>query len=367
MLRAVRLSRNTNAREVVAESCLRMRAFQHASDTCAKQPRRYEFCLQSVCELTAARSTHRNVKAAKDMALDLIKQIQHNVAAKFEGVGSAVAKSLADCIEPVLEAVQEMRDMRTEREEVVMPYVKPVRRVLGTRWVKHELGDKRVKWVQEEDYCYDIPVERTLQTLLLNDEPAAHDILSFLDRLKAAKESTTGNLSDTVDGQGLQQHAIMMQIGDGHAYPLLFKLYGDGVKIANPIGVFRNNSDLFLTFWALENFRPNKRLSLRRIQLAGICFYDDLKRYGPRTVICGPSSDGSPSTSFGATMVRFNEAPQTFYVPHPMSYAARPADEPAFFEMASQGWCLTLGGALSNRMSPLTDRLLTVSVPFARA
>ena len=101
------------------------------------------------------------------MALELIKQVQHNVAAKFVGVVSGTAKSLADCIDPVLEAIRELRDMRAERKEVEMPYVKPVRRVLGTRWVKHELADSRVKWVQEEDYCYDIPLEHFPLDILL--------------------------------------------------------------------------------------------------------------------------------------------------------------------------------------------------------
>ena len=64
-------------------------------------------------------------------------------------------------------------------------------------------------------------------------------------------------------------------------------LYGDTATIANPIGVFRNNSKVDFFYWGLINISPDHRTSISNMQLACMCMNADLKRYGPRAVLCG--------------------------------------------------------------------------------
>jgi len=84
--------------------------------------------------------------------------------------------------------------------------------------------------------------------------------------------------------------------------------YGDGVTIANPIGVFRNNSKVDLFYWSLVNLLPDHRTTLMNIQLACLCKNEDLKRYGPALVLSAEAAEeGGISTSFGASMERLRQ------------------------------------------------------------
>ena len=167
-------------------------------------------------------------------------------------------------------------------------------------------------------------------------------------------------------------------------------LYGDGGKIANPIGVFRNNSNVDFFYWGLINISPDHRTSLANMQLACLCMNEDLKRYGPLAVLCG-TGECSPhpqaphprphpppdeitgeepsfktSTSFGCAMQRLNIG---FDISVPARAALAGASASlllsAFARLKVKGWVALLFGdsialaeflALKKSMGPMTHR-----------
>jgi len=286
------------------------------------------------------------------MVQDVVRLMQQSIQS---ALASITGSTVRDFVQPVLAAIKSVRDARSERQAVDIPFVKPVERLLGSQTVEMELGDGRTVQVVEDDYAIDMPVERTMQTLLKHDPEFCADVLSFNSRLQARRKSVLEDvvgagpgksavIADLLDAQGLAMHPCLGQdLKDGGAVWCCFQFYGDGVTIANPIGVFRNNSRLDLFFWALVNLTPDKRLSLRYLQLATMCANKDLKHYGSALVISGGTPDGQPSTSFGASMMRLNETPVYLEVPNPMKHLQ--ATQP-YVSVPFQGWCPLLAGAL---------------------
>ena len=102
--------------------------------------------------------------------------------------------------------------------------------------------------------------------------------------------------------------------------------YGDGVTVANPIGVYRNNSKVMLMYWGMMlpgplssnplaarsaapdtaalcvavilSVRPEHRLSLHNIHLATIAMENHIAWYGAERVVSGelPSACSSPTS-----------------------------------------------------------------------
>ena len=305
-------------------------------------------CTAMRCRLHASNTVVLQAKA-------LVKTVIDQIRTAFEA-NMAALPNPADCLEsvltPILTAVQSVNSAHSEAAARDLPIVAPVPRVLGKRGVEHTLADGRKVVQVEEDIMYDGPFKRTLQNFLEHSPDALQDVLQSNGRWQERWERDGPVIiEDAVDGQGFRRHAgLGAPFQDGDPVRLAFGFYGDGAGIANPVGVFRNNSRCDFFYWFLFNLKPDHRLALINIQLAGLCKNEDLKRYGAALVTSGEHIDPTmESTSFGAGMHAMHKG-TTIQIPNPTTLTAAMAALVAsglatytpYVTLHVVGWCLVV-------------------------
>ena len=295
----MRTAQFVSTRTLIAETCARARAFNHASGPV--------------------------IDDSKQMLIGVCDQIKQSFNMHVANMNEPPT-DLNSLLDPVRDAIASVRSEFKEAAALDIPLVEPQPRVLGSRIVSHLMPDGRDRTEVVEDVMYDMPVERTLQTWLDGNPAVLADVLGsplrWRNRAAADAEAPLSEfvLSDASDGQAFKRHIAFLPEHGGKdgALPLMAVLYGDGVKIANPIGVFRNNSQVDFFYWALLNVDANQRTVLCNIQLACVCMNSHLKRYGPALVLSGaaPAGSGKVSTSFGAAVDRMSRG-HTVQIPNP--------------------------------------------------
>ena len=308
-----------STRCLVAETCTRMRVFNHASGPVVEQ--------------------------AKVLAKNVATQIRQSFETRVAALPLARPIQVLDSVvQTLLDAIKSVESKNNESAALDIPLVRPVPRVLGKRTLLHKMPDGRERSEIVDDVMFDQPFERTLQQFLEYNPDALRDVLNsnaaWREKAEADEKADLQEfrIVDVTDAQGFKRHQAYQNVGrDGAPVQLFLILYGDGAKIANPIGVFRNNSNVDLFYWALINLDVSHRMSLSCIQLAAVCKNEDLKRYGPELVLSAAAPEGSAevSTSFGAAMHRMS-LPSQIAIPNP---TAKDVIAYAFINLWVQVWC----------------------------
>jgi hypothetical protein len=206
---------------------------------------------------------------------------------------------LFSAITPVQEALDDIRskyleDKQRERDQ---PSLRPQKRVLGTR--RQVIDDHSSR--EFEDVVYDMPLKETLERVLKHNALVLTDIMKASELWEAAAAVAPANVvfSDFYHGHAFKTHRGFSSgpIAENEVrLPIMF--YGDGVTVANPIGVYRNNSKVMLMYWVILSVRPEHRLSLHNIHLATIAMENHIAWYGAERVVSGelPSACSSPTS-----------------------------------------------------------------------
>lgn len=104
-----------------------------------------------------------------------------------------------------------------------------------------------------EDYVIDIPFKESLETAMQYNPELLRNAMDAPRHWMEAKQKMGATpISDFFHGQAFWNHPELgkpYKEGDALRLPLMF--YGDGITVANPIGVYRNNSKVFLFYWVL--------------------------------------------------------------------------------------------------------------------
>eukprot|EP00966_Prymnesium_polylepis_P306737 7088208-Prymnesium_polylepis.1 len=132
-----------NARQLVVDSCTRLRYKRHLSDEA--------------------------ITDVKQLVRDLIGLCNERVKERCEARQSQQhVDDLLQLLDPITEAVDSVNSYHKESKqmEASVPLVKPRRRVIGRYQSSETLPDQRVKTVQHEDVVYDMPFEEQLEQVL---------------------------------------------------------------------------------------------------------------------------------------------------------------------------------------------------------
>ena len=153
-------------------------------------------------------------------------------------------------LQPINQAIEDVKSkyLESKLRNDRLPSIAPIRRRVGKRvWTD---GDQRRVI---EDYVIDMPFKETLERELQYNQDALRDAMEAPRRwIEAKSKIGIKPISDFCDGQAFWNHPELgkpYKEGDALRLPLMF--YGDGITVANPIGVYRNNSKAFLFYWVL--------------------------------------------------------------------------------------------------------------------
>ena len=216
--------------------------------------------------------------------------------------------------------------------------IEPVKRLLGTR-TKHG--------ATVHDYCYDLPVDKTLFRLLQHCPRAREAVLAFQERMHERAHQppppsgTVITLVDLCDGHVYRDHPVLGDIARAadpthfrsdpadptsgllpRRLPLSLVLYYDDVEPANSLGHARVVHKLGCFYYALVDLGLGLRQQLQFIIPFTFALAKDVTRYGP-VVLAGRASSPAYSscTSLGATLQRLSrdaQQPVVWSFPHPI-------------------------------------------------
>lgn len=156
-----------------------------------------------------------------------------------------------DLVRPIMQAIEDVKSthLESKHRSSQLPSIQPIRRVVGKRVWKDAAKKRHVI----EDYVIDMPFRESLEREMQHNPDALRDAMEAPRRwIEAKRNIGIKPISDFCDGQAFWSHPELgkpYKEGDALRLPLMF--YGDGITVANPIGVYRNNSKVFLFYWVL--------------------------------------------------------------------------------------------------------------------
>ena len=201
----------------------------------------------------------------------------------------------------------------------------PTKRILGTRIV----SDARHGDHTTDDFCVDLPVEKTLERLLHTCPRAVNEILATCrrthDRAHSvphynradAEKDPNYKFSDIHDGHGYREHEVFgdefrrkipTHTADASApswIPLCIGMYADEVEPNAVLGAFRVNKKIMCFYYMIFDLSPSSRQSVLFIIPFTFAFGKDCSRYGSLVLAGDPTSlDYATCSSGGASMAR---------------------------------------------------------------
>ena len=201
---------------------------------------------------------------------------------------------LLSAITPVQQALNDIRSkyLEEKQREQDQPSLRPQKRVLGTR--RQVIDDHYSREFQ--DVVYDMPLKETLERVLKHNAFVMTDIMKAAELWEAAAAVAPADVvfSDFYHGHAFKTHkgfssgappspclidrltcyllwcmslftlpgteslALFVTSSPPTTGPIAenevrlpIMFYGDGVTVANPIGVYRNNSKVMLMYWGM--------------------------------------------------------------------------------------------------------------------
>ena len=142
------------------------------------------------------------------------------------------------------------------------------------------------------DYCYDVPIDKELQSMFANDPTLISKLKAEADswaKKKPARGSSKTVYADIADGQVLRDHpglGTQANRSDG-SVRLAFILYYDDLEVCNPLGAFHGRHKLGMFYWTLVNYDPAERFSFANIHLMTVALSSDIDYYGIQQIVSG--------------------------------------------------------------------------------
>ena len=292
-----------------AENCPPCEETGPAEDTSADyRDRMYKCAFVGLTRLRLAyNASDAQVQSVKGMFSELLTHVRdefqrvfHNfTAADEQSVLPAVVERLPDVFQGLQSSYMEQR-----ARHLLLPDLKPTPRVLGKRYITHELPGGREVKEEVQDIIYDYDIKRILEAMFSGDHTMCEDFLSSRSRWE---RSGAGPISDMWHGTAIRQSPVFLDALCAGKFPLLLHYYMDGLGIVNPLGAAAKRHKIACSYVAVINFSPSNRTSPHFIIPVSICFEKDWTLYPEVDIVCGPVDEPYHGTSFGAQMRRLKD------------------------------------------------------------
>ena len=161
------------------------------------------------------------------------------------------------------------------------------------------LDDGSIKLEKVTDYVWDIPLPNAIERALRFNVDFRKDIISPACRASAC---TDGPFSDFSDGSAWHEKYLMHRSSTD--VNLGFMYYADGLGINNPIGAFRNNHNLMVSYVAVVNLSHSHRMALHNIFLMTVAEKCSYVNWPAERFVYGQPDEEDTSSSFGMAMKR---------------------------------------------------------------
>lgn len=121
-------------------------------------------------------------------------------------------------------------------------------------------------------FFYYVPILETLKVLFKNDHICKQFFL-----FKANKNNVGTIYSDISDGEVYKNNLFFRENPSRSVKLILFQ---DAFEICNPLGSKKNKYKIIGIYMTLANLSPWNRTQVEQIQLVGLCFEKDVKKFG---------------------------------------------------------------------------------------
>ena len=251
-------------------------------------------------------ASNAQVQSVKDMVCELMAIVQRELTRIFPACHEVDTEDVPDLSEFIGPISDVFKGLRTEylegrAREALLPDLKPTRRVLGKRYIPHDLPDGRRVHQEVEDVVYDFDAMKHLQAMFEHVPDLCADFLASHDRWD---QPLQGTISDVCHGSGLRSSPLFLAAKSTGRFPLLLHYYMDGIGLTNPLAQNAGDNKVACSYVVVLNFSSGCRTSPHCIIPVSVCFEKDWSRYEEVDIVSGPVDESYHGSSFGAQMRR---------------------------------------------------------------
>ena len=153
--------------------------------------------------------------------------------------------------------------------------------------------------------CYDVVIEENLQHLWHARPEIYFEMIAYVRQQMSVFDGTVYDVCDTEVWRNCPVIKACMELGIAYQG---FGLHADDLELCNALGLWAGKHKVHITSAVLLGLNPVSRFSLENLMLVNIVLNKDIKAGGGiHLVISGPQDEKETGTSWGASMLRWNQ------------------------------------------------------------